>query len=111
MTTESAPVPEQSLTWRILAALPPVLLLAGIAFLVYPVVATQHNNAEQQRAAAAYGAEVSAQAPDVLAQELASADAYNQEGAEARSWTRGSTPSAPTPTSTSATCANSTWIP
>lgn len=83
MTTESAPVPEQSLTWRILAALPPVLLLAGIAFLVYPVVATQHNNAEQQRAAAAYGAEVSAQAPDVLAQELASADAYNQEGAEA----------------------------
>ncbi|WP_237564252.1 class C sortase [Actinomyces sp. 432] len=55
------------------------MALAGALVLAYPVLATQHNNARQQAIADQYQAQMDSVSPDVLAAELASADAYNQE--------------------------------
>lgn len=56
---------------------PLVLVLLGVAVLLYPVLATQHNNADQQRLADMYTARMEAVGPDLLGQEIASAEAYN----------------------------------
>ncbi len=63
---------ERFLTW-----LPLVLVLVGVAVLLYPVMATQHNNDEQQRLADMYTASVEAAGPDTVAAERASAETYN----------------------------------
>ena len=69
---------ERFLTW-----LPLVLVLVGVAVLLYPVMATQHNNDEQQRLASMYTAAVNAADPDTITAKRASAEAYNNslEGA------------------------------
>ena len=63
---------ERFLTW-----LPLVLVLVGVAVLLYPVMATQHNNDEQQRLAKMYTASVEAAGPDTVAKERTSAETYN----------------------------------
>ena len=63
---------ERLLTW-----LPLVLVLVGVAVLLYPVMATQHNNDEQQRLAEMYTSSVEAAGPDTVAKERASAQTYN----------------------------------
>ena len=63
---------ERFLTW-----LPLVLVLVGVAVLLYPVMATQHNNDEQQRLAKMYTATVNSAGPDTVAKERASAENYN----------------------------------
>ena len=63
---------ERFLTW-----LPLVLVLIGVAVLLYPVMATQHNNDEQQRLAKMYTATVNSAGPDTVAKERASAETYN----------------------------------
>ena len=63
---------ERFLTW-----LPLALVLLGVAVLLYPVMATQHNNDEQQRLAAMYTASVNAAGPEAIAAERASAETYN----------------------------------
>lgn len=57
---------------------PGVLVLAGVLVLLYPVVATQYNNARQQAFAATYNRDVEQAAPNELAGDLARAHAYNQ---------------------------------
>nr|WP_315584219.1 class C sortase [Actinomyces viscosus] len=64
---------------RVLTWLPLVLVLVGVAVLIYPVVATQHNNDEQQRLADMYTASVEAAGPDAVAEERASAETYNNQ--------------------------------
>ena len=66
-----------SLRERLLSWLPLVLVLVGVAVLLYPVMATQHNNDEQQRLADMYTATVNAAGPDTIAAKRASAEAYN----------------------------------
>ena len=63
---------ERFLTW-----LPLVLVLVGVAVLIYPVMATQHNNDEQQRLAEMYTASVDSAGPEAVAAERASAETYN----------------------------------
>ncbi len=70
------------LKWKILQLLPPIMLLLGIIVLLYPVIATQHNNARQQEIADQYTAEMTNVGPDVLAAELQAADHYNATLAE-----------------------------
>ena len=60
---------ERFLTW-----LPLVLVLVGVAVLLYPVMATQHNNDEQQRLAEMYTASVDSAGPEAVAAERASAE-------------------------------------
>lgn len=62
---------------QILTILPFLMALAGAIVLGYPVVATLHNNTEQQRVADQYQAKQDAAGPDALAAELASAEKYN----------------------------------
>ena len=87
---------ERFVTW-----LPLVLVLVGVAVLLYPVMATQHNNDEQQRLAEMYTASVDSAGPEAIAAERASAQTYNDnlEGAPP-SLTPGSSRSVPTPPST-----------
>ncbi len=54
-----------------------LLVLLGVAVMVYPVAATQYNNAKQRDFAQSYQAQIAAAAPDQLAQEIAAAEAYN----------------------------------
>lgn len=68
---------------RLFTILPPVLLVLGILVLLYPVIATYQNNLEQQRIAKAFSAEQTNLGPDVLKDELARADEYNRQAAEA----------------------------
>lgn len=56
---------------------PLLLVLAGVSVLLYPVVATQFNNVKQQQFAARYNSQVQEASPDVLAQQLERAHAYN----------------------------------
>ena len=63
---------ERFLTW-----LPLVLVLVGVAVLLYPVMATQHNNDEQQRLAKMYTATVNSAGLETIAKERASAETYN----------------------------------
>ena len=68
---------------RLFTILPPVLLVLGILVLLYPVIATYQNNLEQQRIAKAFSAEQTNLGPDVLKDELARANEYNRQAAEA----------------------------
>ena len=68
---------------RLFTILPPVLLVLGILVLLYPVIATYQNNLEQQRIAKAFSAEQTNLGADVLKDELARADEYNRQAAEA----------------------------
>ena len=68
---------------RLFTLLPPILLVLGILVLLYPVIATYQNNVEQQRIAKAFSAEQTNLGPDVLKDELARADEYNRQAAEA----------------------------
>lgn len=63
---------------RILTILPVIMALAGAAVLAYPVIATRHNNDEQQRIASQYSATVAATGEDTLAQQVADAELYNE---------------------------------
>lgn len=55
-----------------------VLLFAGIAVLLYPVVATQYNNFHQQAFSKKYADEVAASDPTTATTELAAARSYNE---------------------------------
>nr|WP_255549404.1 class C sortase [Corynebacterium sp. TAE3-ERU12] len=59
--------------------LPVVLVLLGLLILLYPVVATQWNNAQQLRAAQEYSKLEQNTDPAVLSQEWESAHRYNAE--------------------------------
>lgn len=59
--------------------IPILTALIGIAILVYPVLATRHNDAEQQERANSYQVEVENTSKDRLEQELADAEIYNRE--------------------------------
>ncbi|WP_366180850.1 class C sortase [Actinomyces timonensis] len=62
---------------RLMTALPVLLVLIGVGVLIYPVVATQHNNADQQRLAEMYASHVEESGEDVIAQQRAAAEEYN----------------------------------
>ena len=68
---------------RLFTILPPILLVLGILVLLYPVVSTYQNNVEQQRIAKAFSAEQTNVGRDVIKDELARADEYNRQAAEA----------------------------
>ena len=68
---------------RLFTILPPILLVLGILVLLYPVIATYQNNLEQQRIAKAFSAEQTNVGRDVIKDELARADEYNRQAAEA----------------------------
>ncbi|MDY5584625.1 MAG: class C sortase [Arcanobacterium sp.] len=61
-------------TWII----PLILVLAGIAILLYPVIATQYNNIQQHRFAREYLADVGKASPQDLNKQLARAVEYNK---------------------------------
>ena len=78
--------PDQSKTplkVRLLTIAPPVLLLAGILVLLYPVLATQYNNHRQAQIAEQFSAVAEELGPDAVADNLRRADEYNREAAEA----------------------------
>lgn len=82
----SKQAPDQSKTplkARLLATAPPVLLLAGILVLLYPVLATQYNNHRQAQIAEQFSAVAEELGPDAVAENLRRADEYNREAAEA----------------------------
>lgn len=54
-----------------------LLMLAGIAALLYPVAATQYNNMKQRQFAAQYQTEVQQASPDTLSAEIEKAHSYN----------------------------------
>ncbi|ARD42836.1 hypothetical protein B6G06_08835 [Actinomyces gaoshouyii] len=62
---------------RLMTILPVVLVLIGVGVLIYPVVATQHNNADQQRLADMYTSHVEEAGENVVAQQQAAAEEYN----------------------------------
>ena len=59
--------------------LPILTALIGIAILVYPVLATRHNDAEQQERANQYSVEVQHTGKERLEAELADAEEYNRQ--------------------------------
>ncbi|SER86493.1 class C sortase [Corynebacterium cystitidis] len=59
--------------------IPAILVLAGIAILLYPVVSSQWNNFMQQKAAEQYTNYNETLNPDTLERELAEAVAYNED--------------------------------
>ncbi|SPT52926.1 Sortase (surface protein transpeptidase) [Actinomyces bovis] len=63
---------------RLRVAAPLLLVLLGVLVLLYPVIATQHNNADQQRLASMYSARLESMGPDVLTQKISAAEAYNE---------------------------------
>ena len=77
--------PDQSKTplkVRLLTIAPPVLLLAGILVLLYPVLATQYNNHRQSQIAEQFSAVAEEVGPDAVAESLSRADEYNRAAAE-----------------------------
>ena len=82
----SKQAPDQSKTRfkaRLLTIAPPVLLLAGILVLLYPVLATQYNNHRQSQIAEQFSAVAEEVGPDAVAESLSRADEYNRAAAEA----------------------------
>ena len=67
---------------RLLAIAPPILLLAGILVLLYPVLATQYNNQRQERIASEFSAVADQAGPDAVAESLRRADEYNLKASE-----------------------------
>ena len=73
MSTQAPDKKKTPLKWRLLTIAPPILLLAGILVLLYPVFATQYNNARQERIASEFSA---------VAENLRRADEYNLKASE-----------------------------
>ena len=67
---------------RLLTIAPPILLLAGILVLLYPVFATQYNNYRQESIASQFSAVAEDAGPDAVAENLRRADEYNANAAE-----------------------------
>ena len=67
---------------RLLTIAPPILLLAGILVLLYPVFATQYNNYRQESIASQFSAVAEDVGPDAVAENLRRADEYNANAAE-----------------------------
>lgn len=83
MSNQASDQSKTPLKVRLLAIAPPVLLLAGILVLLYPVLATQYNNHRQAQIAEQFSAVAEELGPDAVADNLRRADEYNREAAEA----------------------------
>ena len=77
MSTQAPDKKKTPLTWRLLTIAPPILLLAGILVLLYPVLATQYNNQRQERIASEFSTVADQAGPDAVAESLRRADEYN----------------------------------
>lgn len=77
MSTQAPDKKKTPLKWRLLTIAPPILLLAGILVLLYPVFATQYNNQRQERIASEFSAVAENAGPDAVAENLRRADEYN----------------------------------
>ena len=82
MSTQAPDKKKTPLKWRLLTIAPPILLLAGILVLLYPVFATQYNNARQERIASEFSAVAENVGPDAVAENLRRADEYNLKASE-----------------------------
>ena len=82
MSTQAPDKKKTPLKWRLLAIAPPILLLAGILVLLYPVLATQYNNQRQERIASEFSAVADQAGPDAVAESLRRADEYNLKASE-----------------------------
>ena len=82
MSTQAPDKKKIPLKRRLLAIAPPILLLAGILVLLYPVFATQYNNYRQESIASQFSAVAEDAGPDAVAENLRRADEYNANAAE-----------------------------
>ena len=82
MSTQAPDKKKIPLKWRLLTIAPPILLLAGILVLLYPVFATQYNNVRQERIASEFSAVADQAGPDAVAENLRRADEYNLKASE-----------------------------
>ena len=82
MSTQTPDKKKTPLKWRLLTIAPPILLLAGILVLLYPVFATQYNNQRQERIASQFSAVAENVGPDAVAESLRRADEYNLRASE-----------------------------
>lgn len=82
MSTQAPDKKKTPLKWRLLTIAPPILLLAGILVLLYPVFATQYNNVRQERIASEFSAVADNAGPDAVAENLRRADEYNLKASE-----------------------------
>ena len=82
MSTQTPNHKKTPLKRRLLTIAPPILLLAGILVLLYPVFATQYNNYRQETIASQFSAVAQDAGPDAVAENLRRADEYNATAAE-----------------------------
>ena len=82
VSTQAPNKKKTPLKWRLLTIAPPILLLAGILVLLYPVFATQYNNQRQERIASEFSAVADQAGPDAVAESLRRADEYNLKASE-----------------------------
>ena len=82
VSTQAPDKQKSHLKRRLLAIAPPILLLAGILVLLYPVFATQYNNYRQESIASQFSAVAEDAGPDAVAENLRRADEYNATAAE-----------------------------
>ena len=82
MSTQTPDKKKPPLKRRLLTLAPPILLLAGILVLLYPVFATQYNNYRQESIASQFSAVAEDAGPDAVAENLRRADEYNATAAE-----------------------------
>lgn len=82
VSTQAPDKKKTPLKWRLLTIAPPILLLAGILVLLYPVFATQYNNQRQERIASQFSAVADQAGPDAVAESLRRADEYNLKASE-----------------------------
>ena len=82
VSTQAPDKKKTPLKWRLLTIAPPILLLAGILVLLYPVLATQYNNQRQERIASQFSAVADQAGPDAVAENLRRADEYNLKASE-----------------------------
>ena len=82
MSTQAPDKQKSPLKRRLLTIAPPILLLAGILVLLYPVFATQYNNYRQESIASQFSAVAEDAGPDAVAENLRRADEYNANAAE-----------------------------
>ena len=82
MNTQTPNHKKTPLKRRLLTIAPPILLLAGILVLLYPVFATQYNNYRQETIASQFSAVAQDAGPDAVAENLRRADEYNATAAE-----------------------------
>ena len=71
MSTQAPDKKKIPLKRRLLAIAPPILLLAGILVLLYPVFATQYNNYRQESIASQFSAVAEDAGPDAVAETCA----------------------------------------